>query len=433
MKSLLTFSILLIFLNTSFAKKITDISFEIDSSSYGITNTIGIKLFLIHKKGNPTVLKPNENSMKWRKVRVTADHLISFNRGVLFFNQGEITSSNNTMNIEVNYDNTHTYKLTVRLPYVKGMIILSNYIFANELKPLDYELIFSNGKTAIPSESLFPEANFMNASAKEVEFIGSSIQMKIMEPSKTETVKLTLKNRLTNLVLGEKSLIVDYPVTCQILASGTDGHSGANGNPGKKYSENGLPGTNGENGTNALDVKIIAKVRKVNQNTFVSIYSYLSNGKSNTFLIKYIGQPIVIKANGGNGGNGGIGGKGSDGLIDTTKNINSPNGGNGGNGGNAGYGGNAGNISFVFDKNSGDISNLFSIENRAGLTGQIGLGGAGGKGDNKKTKLIGTVLKVKDGLVGVDGQSGINGKSAEVLPIKLVSIEEWNKLVNSGI
>jgi len=433
MKAIITLTFLLVFFNISHAKKVTDIIFEIDSSSFGVSNSIGIKVILIHKRGNPTVLKPNETSMKWRKVRVTSDHFIGFNQGVLSFNQGNITPSNNTMNIEVSYDGKHSYKQTIRLPYVKGMILLSNYIFANELKPLEYELIFSNGKTAAPNEKLFTEANFLNVSAKEVEMIGSSIQMKISEPATTETVKLILKSRLTNQLLGEKSLIIDYPTTCQILASGSDGYNGTNGNPAKNYSENGLPGTNGENGTNALDVKIVAKVRKVNQTSFVSIHSYLSNGKSNIYLIKYIGQPIIIKANGGNGGNGGIGGKGSDGLIDTTKNINSPNGGNGGNGGNAGHGGNAGKISFVFDNTSGDISNLFTVENHAGLPGQIGLGGKGGKGDNKKTKLIGTILKVKDGFSGTNGQAGISGKPAEIVPIKLINIEEWNKLVNTGI
>jgi hypothetical protein len=433
MKTLITLSLLLIFFNTSYAKKVTDISVEIDSSSFGISNTVGIKVNLIHKRGNPTILKPNDSSFKWRKVSVKADHFLSFNNGVIYFNQGNITPSNNTMNIEVSYDGKHSYKQTIRLPYIKGIIILSNYIFANDLKPLEYELIFSNGKTAAPNEKLFPEANFMNVSAKEVEMTGSSIQMKISEPASTETIKLSLKNRLTNQILGEKSLIIDYPTTCQILVSGSDGYNGTNGAQGKNYSENGSPGTNGENGTNALDVKIIAKVRKVNQTSFVTIHSYLSNGKNNTYLIKYIGQPINIKANGGNGGNGGIGGKGSDGLIDSTKNINSPNGGNGGNGGNAGHGGNAGTISFIFDNTSGDISNLFTVENHPGLPGQIGIGGKGGKGDNKKTKLIGTILKIKDGFSGTNGQAGISGKPATIVPIKLITIEEWNKMVNTGI
>ena len=102
MKAIITLTLLLVFFNSASAKKVTDISFEIDSSSFGINNTIGIKVNLIHKRGNSTILKPNESSMKWRKVRVTADHLISFNQGVLSFNQGEITASNNTMNIEVN-------------------------------------------------------------------------------------------------------------------------------------------------------------------------------------------------------------------------------------------------------------------------------------------------------------------------------------------
>lgn len=428
-KLLFVISTLFFLANHSYAKKITDISFEVDSSNFGITNTIGIKVSLFHKRGAATILNPNESSLKWKKIVITCEHLISLNRGVLTFNQSEITALNNTMNIEVVYDKLHSYKQTIKLPYIKGIIINSSYITVNTLKPIDYELIFSNGRTAVSNESLFAEANIMNVSSNEIEMIGSNYQIKLNEPTASETSKIILKNRLTNQLLGEKNLIIDYPISAKINASGVDGLNGANGNAGKNPSENGLPGTNGENGTNALDVKIVAKIQKLNNSTFITVHSFLSNNKSRIDIIKYTGQPIYIYAYGGNGGNGGAGGKGADGLIDSLKKINSPNGGNGGNGGNAGHGGNGGKITFIFDKQTGDISNLFEIHNLPGTVGQIGTGGKGGKADNKSTKLIGQILKLKDGISGRNGQTGVAGRSAEIVSPKIVSTDEWKLLV----
>ncbi|MBI1837056.1 MAG: hypothetical protein HYR91_07295, partial [Flavobacteriia bacterium] len=302
------------------------------------------------------------------------------------------------------------------------------YIFANYASFLDYELLFSNGKSTKAIPELFNENNLICGSGNEIQMNGIDFQLKLFEPVAYETVRFIVKNRMNDQVLGEKILIVDYLTNCLIQASGHSGFNGQNGIKGSKPSENGTSGTNGESGKNAYNIKVLAKISVVNNVKFIVFHTFYSDGRYYTNIIKYVGIPIQINANGGFGGNGGNGGNGADGLIDTLKKINSPNGGNGGNGGHAGNGGNGGNISLYFEKESGDMTKYFVLENKAGVCGVAGIAGSGGAGDNKNTKLLGTLLKINRGINGVGGQNGQSGHAGIVSPFILVPIDEWNSL-----
>lgn len=252
--------------------------------------------------------------------------------------------------------------------------------------------------------------------------------MKLDEPAAYETVELSITNKLNSQPLGKKTLIIEYPTSCRIEASGRDGLSGKNGTNGKNISENATSGTNGQSATSGMDVKVFAKTMKLNDVNFLILHTFYSNGFIQTEILKYDGKPINISTFGGRGGSGGNGGIGMSGLIDKTKQIDSPKGGNGGNGGNAGNGGNGGNLEMIFTKETGDISTWFAIYTRGGDAGIPGTGGAGGKGDYTDTKLVGKVLSNKDGKTGTTGLNGTNGSNGLVRNPIIISAEEWNAL-----
>lgn len=426
MKTFLLLGIL--FLSTTLhAAKFRDIDFSLDTTNFGSTNSFSMTVYLIKKSGKKVALLPNQFSFHWNKINVKGLYIISFKQGIVTFDQTKIIKGSNSIVLDVSYNNNeHSIQKPLTLPYVKGIIIQNSIIPVNHTAMLGYQLIFSNGKLASPSPTLFDENNFVNTSPKEVVLKGATIMMKLDEPVSYETVEISFKNKLNDQALGSKTMIIEYPTSCRIEAFGNDGPHGSNGSNGRKTSEHGTSGTSGGNGAAGRDVRVFAKMQNLGDKKFLIIQSFYSDNRHQTEVIKYEGKLISINTNGGNGGNGGIGGNGMPGLIDTTKNINSPIGGDGGNGGNAGSGGNAGTIYLVFSAESGDLSSIFEISTRGGQPGIPGNGGTGGKGDYTKTKIIGKIISNKDGKTGTNGMPGANGMSTIVGAPSILSPEEWN-------
>ena len=413
-----------LFSTTLFAGRIRDIDFVVDSTNFCKTNTFSITVFLIKKNGKRITLTPNELSIHWNKIKVTGQHLISFNRGIVKFDQQAVTTGNNSANLEITYNNL-SMQLPITFPYVTGLILKNNTIAVNHPMTLDYELIFNNGKTALPSPTLFNENNFVNSSVSEVNLVRSSFLIRLDEPAAYETVELLIKNRLNNQELGKKIMSLEYPTTCKIDGSGNSGANGINGANGKKTSESGSNGTNGSNGQTGVSVRVFTTTKIFNQTKFVIIHAFYSDNRHQTEVLKFDGQPIVISTNGGNGGSGGNGGIGSNGSINIATKVNSPMGGHGGSGGTAGSGGNAGNISLIFTPEITNSSTIFSTSSNGGFAGAIGVGGKGGKGDYSDVKFIGKVLNTRDGNNGNNGLSGQNGLNALTPNFKTLTIEEW--------
>lgn len=436
MKSI--FFLVAICISTStFAGRIRDIDFSIDTSNFGRTNTFEITVFLIKKSGKRITMAPNQFSLYWGKLQVTGQHIQSFKHGIITFDQNAINSENNKIVLDISYnDRQHTMQSNIVFPYVKSIKIRNNTIPVNHLVSIDYDLIFSNGKKTSHDNSLLNESNLISTSSSEVTISNSQFMVQLNEPAQFDSLKVGFKSKLSDIILDEKMVKIEYPTTCAIYATGTDGANGQNGKDGAKYSENGTSASSGQNGGNGKDIRIFAKTMTVNNKKYIILQSFSSNGTHQTEVIWYDGRPIIVSANGGQGGNGGNGGNGMKGLIDKTKQINFPNGGNGGNGGNAGSGGNAGTIYFVFNSSSEDLKSYFSTTTQGGQPGIYGNGGNGAKGDYSDLLLGGKILTTRDGKQGNYGMKGSFGKNGSSLSPQIVSDAEWNaqylKNLNEG-
>lgn len=438
MKKITPILISLFITKLSFAIDVEHLTFSIDSSGYGITNQFNITVNLINKRGRIVAVRPNEFLLKWKKIKVQGEHILSVKDGIVSFNQQKINSNNNKIELTVSYQSFEGAPIIYQskklvLPFVRGLIIKNNSILVNSPTTLNYELIFNNGITAKPNEKLFNQQNIGSSSNSKIAWKNCQFQLNIQEPIPDDNVSLILKNKSTNELLGEKKLTIEYLTTCTINNSGLDGFNGQNGLSGRVASENGSNGTSGEHGSNALNLKILVRSSVINNSLYLTLHTFSSDGNYGSNIIKYNGTPIIIKANGGDGGNGGKGGDGMSGTVDTLRKINSPYGGNGGNGGHGGNAGNGGKITLIFDQATGDLSNYFEIEVREGTPGNPGQGGNAGSGDYKETGLIGTLLSVNRGSEGISGQRGNPGNSGIIFPTRIVSSEEWNSLYDKLI
>lgn len=426
--------ILLLFSNNTFAGRIRDIDFSIDTSNFGETNTFSVTIFLIKKNGKRITLSPNHLSLKWGNLKITGDHIISFKQGIVAFDQSSITQENNKTVLEISYKNgLHTIKTDIIYPYVTSVKINNNTIPVNHFETINYDLVFSNGKTTYHSNSLFADYNLINTSQSEITKLNDQFMIQLNEPAPFETVKLSFKNKLTGKELGEKTILIGYETTCRLEYQGLDGLNGSHGKDGVKISESGSFGYNGQNGTSGNNVRVFAKINTTNSKKYLILQVFSSNGKHQTEILLYNGQPIIINTNGGRGGNGGNGGNGMRGLIDKTKQINSPNGGNGGNAGNAGYGGDAGNIYFVFLNSTENMLSFFSTSSIAGSAGNPGNPGTGGKGDYTDASNLIKMQNSRDGRQGYIGNKGINGKNKTASNPLIISDEEWTALLKKHL
>jgi hypothetical protein len=428
MKQILLLFILGFGLNLQ-AAKIRDINIQIDSSNFGITNTFAIKVFLIKKNGKQIVLHPGSAHSKWSKVKIYGTHILTSNNGRVAFNQTNINAFNNQTEIEVSYnEGEHIIREKIRLPYVKGLIIMNNTVMVNHLEPLNFHLIFNNGRTKESNASLFDFNTVINESPYELNLIGGKIMYRIDAPVENETVEIKLRSQKTQQVIGQKNLLITYPTTCEIKPEGIHGVSGRNGVDGRSTSQNGGHGQHGAPGGNGVDVHIFARVMKFKEKDYMLLQIFYADGRYESEVLLLTGQPIFVSSKGGNGGNGGNGGSGAPGKIDLEKDINSPLGGDGGNGGNAGNGGDAGEITLYYLSEQTDITSLFQMETNGGVAGTAGVAGLGGKGDNSQTKLIGVLLGLKEGKTGQIGAAGTNGKNAIITKNSLATDEEFNNL-----
>ncbi|MBI1837965.1 MAG: hypothetical protein HYR91_11945, partial [Flavobacteriia bacterium] len=116
---LIVFSCL--FIGNTFAFKVIDINYTIDSSNFGSQNSFSISVNLINKRGKSFTVIPNENILKWKKITVKGNHILGSKNGVIHFDQTAVNAMNNKIELEVSYDNIQSYTQVINLPYVKGI------------------------------------------------------------------------------------------------------------------------------------------------------------------------------------------------------------------------------------------------------------------------------------------------------------------------
>lgn len=392
---------------TSFAGRIRDIEFSVDSSNFGFSNTYSINVNLIKKNGKRIKLYANTPSLHWYKIKVEGNFVKSFKDGVITFDQTKINPSNCLNSITVSYKNSHQLSTKIKYPYVQNILIKTKTVLANRFNKLDYGLVFNTGDTTIASQNLFDLSRLMIQGDSNLIVQNNQIMIKIEHPSQVKNTSIhvaDLQNPEINLT---KSLTLTFPTNLDIYANGTDGFNGRKGSNASYRSSNGSKGGDGENGSNAPNVKIYVEPIEYESTLYLSINYFTSSGINHFDLLNFEGKPIQIFANGGNGGDGGNGGNGANGKI--TSKVISPKGGNGGEGGNGGRGGNGGKVELIFLQYPKDFRPYFLVFNYGGQGGKKGRGGDKGKGVYTNASPDQLKNKVFDGNDGVSGINGING------------------------
>jgi hypothetical protein len=407
------------------AIKVVDIKVKLDTSRFGIENYFSMDLTLIGKYGGIYELHKNDEDFKWDKFSVKGQHIKLFSRGIVEFNQNQITELDNEIQFELIYKDSVYFRQKIKLPYVKSLQINNRNIIVNsDLNILDYLLVFNNGKIQKPSPRLFEIEDIINAS-NELAISNGFLKMTSSSVISANNVELVLINKFSNILMARKSLKISYENQVTIESNGRSGRNGNSGNSSNRISENGGNGTDGENGEDAMPVDVFAKTVRKDSVDIVLIRAILKDGRSTNYIIELNeNTQINIFANGGNGGNGGKGGAGGEG------NTESPRGGNGGIGGNCGYGGKGANVNVYLDEFSEELKSKINIDNRNGLSGVAGEGGAGGSGNNDSNSLLGLILNTNRGSDGKKGQNAVNSTYKFNKNIQVLSTVEWEKLAN---
>jgi hypothetical protein len=413
MKSLLICILISIFSQVCYSANFVDLSINIDSSSYGRSNQFDFQLGLIKENGKIIYLSVYEPGFRWNNVKVSGQYITHFKDGRVTFNQTEITALNNKMVMTVSYssnDNTIERKFVVSLPFVKAIKVLNDTLRYNESVLLNHKLIFNNNKEVNANENLFNSNNISMPLDQKVQINNGFITLNTNQPIKNNEITIVLKNKLTNQLLAEKLVYIKYSSFCKIQSKGKDGRAGQNGSSTNNTSANGGNGLDGSFGEIAPDLKSYIQIETFENQEYVSIETFLSNGLSQKNLVLLNDETkIYIESFGGTGGNGGNGGKAGSGSVDSNY------GGNGGNGGSAGNGGDAGLIILYVAEDSKKVIDKIITNNIGGKSGVKGIGG--GKGYGYSTGFLNSLFNIYNGNNGADGSNGnegIGGKETKV-------------------
>lgn len=417
-----------------FSARIRDIEFSIDSSSFGVENSFQISVNLIKKNGKRIHLKPNVFSFQWSKVKVKGENILSFNNGVIIFDQTKITKDNYQTKILVSYDmgrkGKHLLEKTINLPYITDIQIINKHLKVNTPESIQYLLTFNNGKSTLSSQSLFSSDNISLKGDTNLVLSQNTFYLKLSDPAEFDSLLIFGSSASNPEFNFKKWLPLLYPSNAIIYGSGKDGVSGRNGINGRKYSKSGSNGFAGKSGGNADNVKVFIDIIERDEKVFFKINSIFSNKPHQSDLIEFKGLPIEIFANGGIGGNGGNGGNGQDGRIDLEEKIISPKGGNGGDAGNAGNGGNGGSIELFFKKTEKDYTHYFIAFNYGGKKGIPGKGGLAGRGDYLNAAAKDKAAKILDGNTGINGKSGRDGFNGPIISKSYLLKDDFQKALD---
>jgi|GEM_PF-5570514 len=401
------------------AQKFKSIDVIADTSGFGSSNEIQLKVVLRKKNGKEVIIGPGDSRSKWSKVKVSGQLITGFSQGKLTYAVQDIHANNRVLAIHVETvgGNVTTDK-SILLPYVSQVIVYNKEIFVNDTRDLDYTLLLSNGKTIGPGSGIYSPACFESGDPR-IKITGNSIFfLKLDQPSTERFIDWKLTDSRSGNILLEKRLSVNYPEAYSLSMNGFAGMDGYQAPSSSGSSADGLPGGNGTNGTDALNVRVFIWHKVVDADTIISLHSFSSDGTDFLKMIRFNQNARhLVSAAGGNGGRGGSGSPGMAGYVNKEEGIDNRYGGNGGNGGSGGNGGNGGKVTLWYTPEMEYLLPYLITRADAGGGGNAGNGGAGGEGINN---LLGLVLKVdndgKPGKPGVRGTDGIPGEVKEVFP-----------------
>lgn len=417
---------------SAYSQKFESMDVIVDSSQFCKTGELRLRVILSKRKGKQTEITPEDSKSKWSKVKISGDFIQTADRGVLTLDRTGIYAGKNVMSLHVaTEDGRISIEKSLFLPYVSRLIVLNEVVLVNQLQKLDYRLQFNNGTVVDADRGIFDAAFLDSRSGPGEIFVeGQQFGYYLDNPVSAHIKSWQLIDKRSGQSLGEKSFLVRYPTE---YFCGSDGFSGMTGNDGRRFttvSSNGENGTAGGNGENARNISVFVRHTVVGNDTIVTLQSSGGNNSAKQHILFSRRSVFTISACGGSGGRGGNGSDGVDGDVDTTRKVNSPDGGNGGNGGNGGFGGDGGVVKIYYAPGTDYLKASINVHTNGGAGGAGGTGGRAGKGDHSNTKLLGTLLRLKNGIAGSPGTEGRSGRPGEVIEIVSPTEEAWQEAWN---
>ena len=421
----------------SFAQRYKDMYIHVDTNDFGKSERFFLDVTLIKKRGKQLVVDRKSTKREWSKFEINTTNLTSNKMGICRYDINQASPGKNTCTIKVKEIKSGLEKtISFTLPYIAKIELGNTHFIANRKVQANYKVIFSNGKKTNGNLLSVNWNEFRtDCSSAQLMYTNNHFILNTDAPMDGATQLLKIFRIQDQRLLCEQNITVEYPTFANYNFSGTSGYSGFNGENGSPPSGDGTSGQNGSAGTSGTSCKIVVYQQKANGQSYLVIRGVKNTGERFQDVLNYEEASVRIEASGGSGGNGGNGGFGADGLIDKEKEIDTPNGGDGGDAGSGGNAGNGGDVFIYFHEEVYNLVSRFSIRNEAGISGLAGTLGKGGRGDYEETKLLGTVLSLKDGSDGkaaASGTVGTNGRT-ELLKVSKADFSSvLQRLIEDG-
>lgn len=408
------------------AQKYVRMDVFIDTSGFGVHNRMTMSVTLYKKNGSPVEVTTEEGRSKWGKLKVSGTHLLRFDKGELTWNAKQVHEGNRVMTLRIETeDGAVKAEKSILLPYLKELVIYNETLPVNRETRLDYACVFSNGKSVTGHNELYDISN-LRIENFDIALNSGELLFHVQEPVTDRFRTLRIADRRSGAIVAVKELAVIYPFDFRYNGDGANGVPGRSGAVATRVSENGHDGMNGLRGDMGAHLRIFLDQTTLGEDTIIAFHVFAPGGRIDRYFIRFSrGNEYYISACGGTGGAGGNGTDGRPGDIDTAKRINSPHGGNGGRGGDGGIGGDGGRVQIYFSPVTEYLKPALIISVAGGTGGSSGLAGKGGRGDHNNSKLLGSLLRLKDGADGLPGMSGMMGSPGSVEYFSLPDRESW--------
>lgn len=407
MRLLLLFFILLTTYDVQ-SQRFKDLFIHIDSSGFNTSERFFLDVTLIKKRGKQVVVDRTSNNWDWNKLEISCSEQIQIKKGICYYKLAELNGSNNTCTITVREEKSGKEKtIQFKLPYISKLILNTRHFIANRNTDFSYLLGLNNGANMDPGlVSLDWNKYQVMGSPGRLELSDKTAYLELDQVAQTNKQRIEIYRRADQHLLCSEEITFEYPRFANYQWYGTSGYSGSHGKNGSHPSGDATSGEHGNSGTDGESLKLFVYKETGNEQDYLVLHGIKKSGQRFYDILPFETATVNIDVHGGDGGNGGNGGQGGAGLIDAENNIDSPKGGNGGNAGSGGNAGDGGDVLIYFHENAYAAVGQFTISNEAGLAGNPGTAGKGGRGDHADTKLLGTILSLKDG---ADGKVALGG------------------------
>lgn len=360
----------------------------------------------------------------WRKIQITcAQGTVS--RGVIKVDLNKVKANNNTITIDVVWDNdpTKTAHLDLVIPELQTIKLIipedAEIIPGKSFQPVVF-FQFKNGikylcepwsKSSLikPNEiTLYMDRDTV---PDGIVMIPNDVLSKGLRPM------LSVVWNKNPELFDMQELTIEFDYTETLYFSELKASAGVPGSVGG-VNQDGQQGQAGSTGKHALLLDIYMWFD--NDSLQLKIHTVYDE-MQNDYSFKPGAGKLEIILKGGDGGDGGEGGQGGDGEDGTNQS-----GGRGGDGGNGGDGGKGGKIRIFVEKEAEVYLPQLSINNSGGVGGIGGKGGRGGKmGDAGQSSFFEVLFPPRNGNGndGYPGNYGADGPEAEIIATEEAEIK----------